>query len=301
MDRQQLAYFLQVCTLRSFSTAAKSLYISQQGLSKSIQALEKELQTTLFIRKPTGIELTPSAQVLREKAVALLQHHDDVLRCMQEVRDSNVERLSIGHAAGSFDLLPSGFLTDFMHLHPLIDISLRSFSTEQYRSEVLNHVIDISICPVGFDTNLFDSLLVFKRKFAAVMAKDHPLAHKQTLQLSDFRGIKTGFLSTTQEPGSWIGNAFHQAKIRPQWLLSPSETTLLGELSSRGDVVFFFGGRMESLPNNLIMRSIDDLQTEWPFHFLIYKKTHITQPMQTFIKYTKTRLEQDGIQCETTL
>lgn len=297
MDRQQLIYFLRVCTLQSFSMAAKSLYISQQGLSKSIKALEDELQTTLFIRKSTGIELTHSAQVLQEKAAGLLQHHDDLLRCMREVRESEVKKLAIGHAAGSFDLLPYGFLTDFMRLHPQVDISLKSFDSEQYRSDVLNHGIDVSICPIAYDANLFDALLVFKRSFALIMAKDHPLAAAPSIRLQDLRQHKTGFLSSTQEPGSWISNMFHKKKIQPQILLSPSETTLLGELASRGGIIFFFAGRMQSLPDNLVMRNIEDFQTKWPFYFLTSKNAHITQAMRDFIDYVHLRLEQDGIAC----
>lgn len=43
MDIKTLKYFLQICKDGSFSKAAKNLYISQQGLSKAISNLEKEI------------------------------------------------------------------------------------------------------------------------------------------------------------------------------------------------------------------------------------------------------------------
>lgn len=43
MNQRHLTYFLEVYKHRSISAAAKSLFISPQGLSKTILALEEEL------------------------------------------------------------------------------------------------------------------------------------------------------------------------------------------------------------------------------------------------------------------
>ena len=43
-------YVMALCQKRSFSKAAKSLYISQPALSKAISSLEKELGAVLFDR-----------------------------------------------------------------------------------------------------------------------------------------------------------------------------------------------------------------------------------------------------------
>ena len=43
VDFRQLETFVEVCEQMSFTKAASNLYISQQGVSKSIKTLEDEL------------------------------------------------------------------------------------------------------------------------------------------------------------------------------------------------------------------------------------------------------------------
>ena len=58
MRIEVLEYFLEIADCKSFSRASENLFISQQGLSKSMRALEGELGVTLFQKSGRGIELT---------------------------------------------------------------------------------------------------------------------------------------------------------------------------------------------------------------------------------------------------
>ena len=56
MDFTILKSFIAVAEEKSFSAAAKHLFISQQSLSKQIAKLEEELDTSLFVRsRPLGL------------------------------------------------------------------------------------------------------------------------------------------------------------------------------------------------------------------------------------------------------
>lgn len=61
MNQRQLSYFLEVYKQRSISTAAQSLFISPQGLSKTILALENELGVKLFTRSKNQMLPTKEA------------------------------------------------------------------------------------------------------------------------------------------------------------------------------------------------------------------------------------------------
>jgi DNA-binding transcriptional LysR family regulator len=59
------AFFAAAQSL-NFSQAAKELHITQSALSQRIKALEEELDLTLFVRMPRGVQLTEAgARVLR--------------------------------------------------------------------------------------------------------------------------------------------------------------------------------------------------------------------------------------------
>lgn len=64
MRIESLAYFLEIAQSGSFSLAARRLYVSQQGLSKSVQALERELDTVLFERAGKRLRLTDAGRAL---------------------------------------------------------------------------------------------------------------------------------------------------------------------------------------------------------------------------------------------
>ena len=62
MDFSLLKSFIAVADEKSFSLAAKHLFISQQSLSKQIAKLEEELGTQLFLRsRPLGSPPTVSS------------------------------------------------------------------------------------------------------------------------------------------------------------------------------------------------------------------------------------------------
>ncbi|MCJ8277291.1 MAG: LysR family transcriptional regulator, partial [Bdellovibrionales bacterium] len=54
----------------SFSLAAEQLHITQSALSQRVAKLEAELGTSLFIRDPSGLKLTPAGQELLRYCLA---------------------------------------------------------------------------------------------------------------------------------------------------------------------------------------------------------------------------------------
>lgn len=80
MHIDTLRYFVELARTGSFYGAAKSSYISQQGLSKAISSLESELGVKLVEREPRGVRLTSSGEVLLEHARTLLLEYSDTLK-----------------------------------------------------------------------------------------------------------------------------------------------------------------------------------------------------------------------------
>ncbi|MCI8991242.1 MAG: LysR family transcriptional regulator [Eubacterium sp.] len=62
MTFDQLEYFLKAAKYRNLSKAANELFISHSALSKSMSALEDELDAVLFIRDKNSLHLTAAAR-----------------------------------------------------------------------------------------------------------------------------------------------------------------------------------------------------------------------------------------------
>ena len=78
MEFKQLEAFVAVVDYKSFSEAAKHLYLTQPTISSHIQALEKELNSRLLIRTTKQMKVTDRGMQLYECAVHMLNMRDQI-------------------------------------------------------------------------------------------------------------------------------------------------------------------------------------------------------------------------------
>ena len=67
MDRNQIAYFLDIAASGNMSHSAQRLCIAQPSLSRAIKQLERELGARLFKRTAKGMELTVQGKMLQQR------------------------------------------------------------------------------------------------------------------------------------------------------------------------------------------------------------------------------------------
>ena len=73
MDIQYFSEFIKLVEIGNFMEAADELFISQSTLSKHINALEKELEVSLFDRTTRRVKLTQAGRALLPYAVKIVQ------------------------------------------------------------------------------------------------------------------------------------------------------------------------------------------------------------------------------------
>jgi DNA-binding transcriptional LysR family regulator len=98
LDLRQLRYFVAVAEEGHVTRAAERLGMQQPPLSQQIKALEAQLGLQLFRRRPRGVELTESGQVLLEEARAILARLDQAERATLSTGRGEQGRLRVGVA-----------------------------------------------------------------------------------------------------------------------------------------------------------------------------------------------------------
>ena len=86
MRIETLQNFIEVAECGSFYRASQRLFVSQQGLNKSIRALERELDTQLFERTHSGVKLTDEGAVLMARARQILDTYELMMAELFEVK-----------------------------------------------------------------------------------------------------------------------------------------------------------------------------------------------------------------------
>lgn len=96
MDFKQIAYFVQVAELGSFTRAASVLRVAQPALSRQVRALEVELRQSLFDRNGRGVTLTPAGVRLLAHGRGILQQVERARQDLEDQRGAASGLLSIG-------------------------------------------------------------------------------------------------------------------------------------------------------------------------------------------------------------
>ncbi len=81
---------------KSFSKAAKELYMTQPAVSQSIMQLEKELDIRLFTRTPKGVILTNEGEILFEYVTSAISLIEAGEKKMSDSKNLMIGDLKIG-------------------------------------------------------------------------------------------------------------------------------------------------------------------------------------------------------------
>ncbi|NEU30530.1 LysR family transcriptional regulator [bacterium LRH843] len=138
--------FCMVGKSKSFSKAAKSLYMTQPAVSQSIMQLESELDTRLFNRTPKGVTLTNEGSLLFDyvhSALKLIEAGEDKILEFKNLTTGELI-IGVGDTISRHFLLP--YLEAFHNSYPNIKFKLANGTTFEICSLLKTGEVDIGIC-----------------------------------------------------------------------------------------------------------------------------------------------------------
>lgn len=190
MTLNQMKYFIAAARCLSFTEAAKSLFMTQPALSRQIAAMEHELGTKLFVREHKNLKLTPGGSILLNRLPELLE---DYRKLADDVRNANRGydghlRIGILDVYDISDLFEDTIQT-FQKYFPDTHLTMERFGIGKLTECLYQNSLDL-IVTYGF--SLYDqpdliTLDIQKYNSCIMLRRDHPLAGKKNLSLSDLQ------------------------------------------------------------------------------------------------------------------
>ncbi|WP_166244259.1 LysR family transcriptional regulator [Paenibacillus turpanensis] len=219
MNIEALEYFIKVYEKKSVSAAAKDLYITPQGISKTIKQLEMELEAELFYRGPRGMEATEAGELLHARAKHIRYLMEDIKK---EISIISGKRGGL-HIVVSFSAaseVPVDYLYGFTRLYPDIQVKLKESPDECPIGELLQDEADIGLVLGPDEFENCDVELITAGEVVAVVSKDHPLAGRDVISIAELehealvvkstgKGKDHGFVEKCLEQG-FTPNVMHQ-------------------------------------------------------------------------------------------
>ncbi|MBR0383291.1 MAG: LysR family transcriptional regulator [Eubacteriaceae bacterium] len=179
MEIRQIQYFMQLFQDKNMTRASKMLFISQQGLSKSIHALETEIGFPLFNRTPGGVE--PTA-----RAIALYEHFAKVNEAFRELnravsREANRKKLSV-------TVPPIVAFSDNVHhlsrykqKYPEVEVEYKVLDNDTIIERMLSGKYEAAYLGATPPETLTVHRKISISDFCAVVSREHPLAGEKSI------------------------------------------------------------------------------------------------------------------------
>ena len=180
-----MKYVYEVYKERSFSNAARNLYISQPALSGMIKKIEKNIGMPLFDRSTTPIQLTECGKKYIKTAEKIMSLEDEFAYYVGKLDELKTGRLTVGstYLFSSF-VLPK-YIKKFKASYPDVKVRLFEGNSNLLEKKLANGELDFVVDNYLLDEKVYDRISMMKeRLLLAVPASFSSNRRASTYQLT---------------------------------------------------------------------------------------------------------------------
>jgi DNA-binding transcriptional LysR family regulator len=196
MTLLQLRYLAEIAESGSINKASKNLFISQSSISNAIRELENELGFVIFLRHNKGVEFTDEGRRFYECALPLLEQEKKLMKTYGKKNVSFSPRLRI--SSHHYPFVTQAFIRYVRSIdrnQNKYDLRLKETNTQYIIEDVARENSDVGVLFLSnvirefIERLLSESELKFHSLKTVVphafMGKNHPLAHRQYLDVQE--------------------------------------------------------------------------------------------------------------------
>ena len=235
MELRQLKYFVKSAEYLNFSVAAKHLYITQSTLSQQIKQLEFELGFELFLRNSRHISLTEAGEEFLPFARKTILDAEDAVQRLYDLQHVKVGTLRVGVTYSLSTVLTEGLIS-FMKEFPGIKLEVFYKTVDELLTLLRERKVDfvLSYKPLCDATDI-DAMPLFENTLALVVSKEHPLAKRDRIKLSDLVGLPLILPSKGLQARMMLDRLIEGSNITLTSKLELNETNILLQMVATGN------------------------------------------------------------------
>lgn len=293
---QQINAFIAIAEGKGVAGAAKSLFVSQPAITKSIANLEAELGVELFDRSQHRLQLNEYGQVLLRRAKAAraeLQCAGEEIAFLKQYSKQKVK--FNGSPAVVPKLIPKA-INGLKHSHPHVNVELAGLlddkpsnkvrSLMQGEFDLLITVIDENEANLGI---VYEKLLDIEVRFIA--SKSHPALSLNKPSLSELTSFDWLFPGSGGLPFKKLRAAFKGTKTQlPKRITTIGNRQMIFSLLDEGMYIAALPCHPSCLEKPLEELHTIDVQVEkisWPIYLIHRENSELSPALTAFINELK--------------
>lgn len=240
MTITQLIYFTTVVKTNNISQAAKQLYVSQAAVSFSIKELEKEFNTTLFLRYNNQIVLTDEGHHLYKLATELVKKYNESIDDMKGyIKKSSILKIGVPPMLGSF-IVPS-IIQEYVKSNPNVEVQLIELGSAANQRAIIDKELSCGFT-IKYKDNIDSSLDYVKIATTSLLFainKNSPLAKKKEISISDIKTTPLILMKEDCLQSTLIQNEFAKNGLTPNIKIRTNQLYTINELLSLNNIGAF--------------------------------------------------------------
>lgn len=182
-----LAIFKTLYEAGSASQAARTLGITQSGVSRSLSQLEENLGIQLFLREKNRLVATPEAGELYDEILRLMGNIEELRHSVLALKEFGTSRLRIASIPGlSFGFVPR-LVAALLEENRRFSVSLDMMSSHEVQLAVESSHADIGFVTLPVASRVLEVEPWFTTEAVCLMPAANPLSAKARIGVEDLR------------------------------------------------------------------------------------------------------------------
>lgn len=267
--------------------AAEQLFITQQGLSRSIKSLEKEFHIPLFIRTANGMIPTPYADAVVEEVKEILDRYALIERKLVRLAQADEGVLSIACNKMLLDSFPHGTQEKLEEiLFPNITFNYMDVDDSEAMRQVLADEAAFALIAAPEEDGAFKVYRLQTYPMVALVEKSHPFANRGQLSLHDLEGQVLISFSQKWNAYQCLMKACQRRNVIPKIEFEVSDSFHMYFLCSEGEGIGICPAfYCKYLPNSDVrIIPLDEEALQWSISILLKRGKEPSTVVRAIIK-----------------
>lgn len=173
MEFNQLESFISVVKCKSFSKAAKELFLTQPTVSTNIQNLERGLKTTLLDRKSKTITLTDSGKTFYKYAVELINIRDQAKLSITDHLDTIEGNIQINASSIPAQYILPYIIKDFSKKYPFVSFSVTHKDSKDIVDDILAGKENFGIVGAKYSSRILEYINFYEDELVLALPNNY--------------------------------------------------------------------------------------------------------------------------------